>query len=232
MVDAYLNFGSGPYPEASYLTTGGAQSWYLSGAVDKLFGGTPNAQQQQAFVSTVAQRVEQTFQLSGVPLTLTTDPNTPAAHTMSIVSGTGSAITPGAIGETDIGRNGFNFIDQIAGAVQSVDQLEWVLAHNVSHELMLAFGVPEKFDQTGKFLDSTNVNMAMMTNPDATFSPAAAQAIDQALQAANPPGGATSSAQYMQPLATPEPATLIAWCVGLLSVVGGARLRASRPRVG
>ena len=59
------------------------------------------------------QRVEQAFQQSGVPLTLTTDPTVPAAHMMSVVSGTSSHFTPDAIGETDLGRNGFNFIDQI-----------------------------------------------------------------------------------------------------------------------
>ena len=78
--------------------------------------------------------------------------------------------TSGAIGETDIGRNGFSFINQIAQSAQNVDQLEWIVAHNVSHELMLAFGVPEVHDQTGNYIDSTKANLAMMLSPTATFS--------------------------------------------------------------
>ena len=45
---------------------------------------------------------------------------------------------------TQVGGNGFSFIDQIAPSAHSLDQLEWIVAHNISHELMLAFGVPEK----------------------------------------------------------------------------------------
>ncbi|MBV8315215.1 MAG: hypothetical protein JOZ53_09780, partial [Planctomycetaceae bacterium] len=46
-VDAFVNLGSGPYADASTLTSGNAQPWYNSPQVANLFGGTPTAQQQQ-----------------------------------------------------------------------------------------------------------------------------------------------------------------------------------------
>ena len=33
-----------------------------------------------------------------------------------------------------------------------------MVAHNVCHELMLAFGVPEVYDNTGNFIDATIAN--------------------------------------------------------------------------
>ena len=74
------------YADASTLTSGNAQPWYNSPQVANLFGGTPTAQQQQAFDDAILQRVEQAYQLSGVPITLTADPNVPAAHMLSVVS--------------------------------------------------------------------------------------------------------------------------------------------------
>ena len=226
MVDAYLNFGTGPYAEASAITTGGASAWFLSPQVASLYGGTPSAQQQQDFVNTVAQRVEQTFQLSGVPLTLSTDPNVPAAHVLSIVSGTSSAFTNGAIGETDIGRNGFSFIDKIAGAAQSVNQAEWILAHNIAHELMLAFGVPEVHDQSGNYIDSTKANLAMMLSPNSTFSQAASQdLLSKNFLSSVPMGDYQPQLVDAQPV--PEPATLALWA---LATVGGIMVARRRSR--
>ena len=121
------------------------------------------------------QRVQQTFQLSNIPVTLTSDPNAPAAHTLSLVSNTTAQLLPSAIGMTYVGGNGFSFIDQQAPAANSIDQLEWIAAHNISHELMLAFGVKENYDQTGQYLDARNALWSMMTNPSATFSPDADQ---------------------------------------------------------
>ena len=86
---------------------------------------------------------------------------------------------------TQVGGNGFSFIDQIAPSAQSLDQLEWIVAHNISHELMLAFGVPENYDTTGNFIDSKLANWAMMVNPNSTFSTDASQAINQALASQN-----------------------------------------------
>ena len=93
-VDAFVNLGLGPYADASTVTSGNAQPWYNSPQVANLFGGTPTAPQQQAFENAVLQRVEQTYQLTGVPVTLTTDPNIPVAHTLSVVSNTSSHPLP------------------------------------------------------------------------------------------------------------------------------------------
>ncbi len=226
-VDAFLNFGTGPYAEASVLTNGNAQPWYSSAAIASFFGGQPTTQQQQAFVNTVEQRVEQAFQLSGVPLTLTTDPTVPAAHMMSIVSGTSSHFTPNAIGETDLGRNGFNFIDQIAHSAQNLDQLEWILAHNISHELMLAFGVPEVHDTTGNYIDAEKANFSMMTDPNAVFSSGAVQDLLSKNFLAGGNTLMTPLAQEVDPQNVPEPATLAAWT---LVGVGAVVIRRRRSR--
>jgi MYXO-CTERM domain-containing protein len=95
-----------------------------------------------------------------------------------------------------------------------------------------SFGVPEQCDQTGNSIDATNANWAMMISPTSTFSPAAAQAINQALQAANSSRGDGSLAQYVTPQAAPEPATIVAWGLGLLAIVAGPRLRGRRRRAG
>ena len=220
--DAFVNLGAGPYPEQGLITTGGAQPWYNSPQLVNLFGGPPTAQQQQSFDNAVIQRVEQTFQLAGIPLTLTSNPNVPAAHTLSIVSNTSSSTFPNAIGTTDVGGSGFTFIDPIAKSAQSVDQLAWIVAHNVSHELMLAFGVPEKYDQTGNFIDATHANWSMLTSPTATFSPGAAQALLTQMGAAATNSAYQPGAQMMGPAPVPEPATVALW-VAAMATLGLAR---------
>jgi hypothetical protein len=227
--EGFLNFGTGPYPAAGWIAGGNPQPWYTSPQVAALFGGTPTAAQQAAFTSTVLQITEKTFQLSGIPVTLTSDPTVPAAHTLSVVSDSTSIPFPTAIGTTNLGGSGFSFIDLEAKAASNVGQLEQILAHNIAHELMLGFGVPEKFDQTGNYIDATNANWSMITSSTATFSPAAAQAIKQALQATGSSAGDTSLAQYVGPQAVPEPATLVAWGFGLLALVAGPRLQGRRP---
>jgi hypothetical protein len=226
MYDAFINLGTGPYPNAGLLTTGGAQAWYDSSAVASLYGGQPNAQQQAAFSNTVLQRVEQTFQLSGVPVNLTTNPNAPAAHTLSVVSNTTSTWGP-VLGLTDIGSNGFDFIDQAAKSAQNVDQLEWLVAHNVAHELMLAFGVPENFDKSGNFIDSPVANTSMMLNPNSTFSQSATQALLAANFQNNDGSIPTQGAQVIGTQPVPEPATLALWALAGLAVVA----RKSRSRL-
>ncbi len=166
-----------PLPLESTITTGNAQPWYNSSQIASFFGGQPSAQQVASFDNVVMQRVEQTFQQSGVPLTLTLNSTDPATHTLSLVSNTTSNTTPGVIGMTQIGGSGFSFIDQEAQSAQSLDQLEWIVAHSISHELMLALGVGENYDQTGNYIDARNANWAMMVDPNATFSQAAAQAL-------------------------------------------------------
>jgi hypothetical protein len=225
--DAYINLGNGPFPNAGSLTTGTALPWYDSSQMTRLFGGQPTAQQQASFDNTVLQRVQQTFALSGIPVTLTENPTIPAAHTLSVVSNTVNPSMSSAIGMTDIGGNGFHFIDNSAQYAQSVDQLEWIVAHNISHELMLAFGVPENYDQTGKYIDSTVGQMSMFLNPNATFSPGAAQALlSQNFLATS--GTTLAGAQLMDPSAVPEPTTWAIWTLGALAGIVARRRSQSR----
>jgi hypothetical protein len=220
--DGFVNFGTGPYPAADTITTGNAQPWYTSPQVAKLFGGTPTAAQQADFQNTVMQRVEQTFQQSGVSVSLTADPSAGAAHTLSVVSNTSAALLPSAIGMTYIGGNGFSFVDQEAATSNSVNQLEWIVAHNLSHELMLAFGVPENYDQTGNFIDARNASFAMITNPNSVFSPAAAQALNQALAQPQSPAVFSQGAQVVG-AAVPEPASVAVWALGGVALFAARR---------
>ena len=135
-VNAFLNLGATPYPEpgAAQITTGDAQPWYDSSELSRFFGGQPTVQQQQSFDNAIVQDVQQAFSLSGVPITVTDNPYVPASHTLSLVSNTASMAFPGAIGTSQIGGNGFSFINAIAPYAQSLTQLEWIIAHNMSHE--------------------------------------------------------------------------------------------------
>ena len=185
-VDAFINLGYGPYPLQGSITTSNALPWYDSSQITSVFGGQPTSQQIQSFDNAILQHVQQTFSQSGVSVTLSDNPNVSASHTLSLVSNTASASLSNAIGMTQVGASGFSFIDKIAPSAQSVDQLEWIVAHNISHELMLAFGVPENYDQSGSYIDSTVANWSMMVSPNSTFSPAASAAITQALAAQAP----------------------------------------------
>jgi hypothetical protein len=216
--------GSGPYPLASQITTGNAQPWYNSPQISSFFGGQPTAQQQADFSAAIIQGVQQTFQQSGVPITLTTNPTVPAAHTLSLVSGTTSNTIPGVIGMTQIGGSGFSFIDQEAKSAQSLNQLEWIAAHNIAHELMLAFGVGENYDQSGNYIDARNANFAMMVSPSATFSAAAAQAL---LSSNFTSPTTTLGAQELKVQPVPEPATLLLWAA---AAVGGILVHRKRSR--
>jgi hypothetical protein len=229
-VDGYVNLGNAPYSNAALITTGGAQPWYNSSQISSFFGGQPTAQAVQSFDSTVLQRVQQTFAQSGVPITLTSNPNVPAVHTISLVSNTASASLGSAIGMTQVGSNGFSFIDQIAKSAQSLDQLEWIVAHNISHELMLAMGVPENYDQTGSYVDSQLANWAMMVNPNAAFSPGASQALLQAIQNQSNNPGSQLGAQGLNPLpaAAPEPTTWALWALAATTALVARRIRSRR----
>ena len=220
-VNGFINMGTGPFPTDSAITTGGTQPWFNSSQISGFFGGQPTPQQQADFSNAVLQDVQHTFALSGVNVQLTNNPNVPADHTLSVVSNTSAALLPSAIGMTQLGGSGFSFMDQEAKSAQSLNQLEWIVAHNVSHELMLAFGVGENYDHTGNYIDAPNASFAMMTSDSATFSKAAADALNQALQQA---GANASSSQFAQeingPQPVPEPATIAIWTVGgLLAMV-------------
>ena len=116
---------------------------------------------------------------------------------------------------TQIGGSGFSFVDQEAKSAQTLDQLEWIVAHNISHELMLSFGVGENYDQTGNYIDARNANWAMMVDPNASFSQAASQALQAAL-ASNSTGSTNmQGAQVIDGQSVPEPTTVACWLVGL-----------------
>jgi hypothetical protein len=225
-VNAFINLGNGPYPLATQITSGNAQPWYDSSQISSFFGGQPSSQQIAAFDGTILQRVQQTFQQSGANVSLTTDPTVSAAHTLSLVANTNSNQVAGVIGMTQIGGSGFSFIDQEAKSAQTLDQLEWIVAHNISHELMLSFGVGENYDTSGNYIDARNASWSMMTSSSSTFSSAAAQAIQAAL-AAQPT--TTSGMQGAQELEhpVPEPTTVAIWVAGLAAA---AYLR--RKRIG
>jgi hypothetical protein len=172
--DASINFGSGPYPDAAALLTGSPQPWYVSPSVQHVFGGTPSAQQQADFTQQVLQDVEKSYALAGLSPSITL--NSPANHTVSVVSGASYGPNGNAIGITDVGANGFGLIDKLSYA-NSVSDLAWAVAHNVSHELMHAFGIAVHHDQTGSYIDAATANWSLLTDPQATFSPAAAQDI-------------------------------------------------------
>jgi hypothetical protein len=230
--DAFINLGSAPYPDAAALTSGSPQPWYVGAGVDRLFGGIPSIQQAATFDQTVLQRVQQTFGLSGIPVSLTADPNAPAAHTVSVVSQTSNPTIGNALGMTYLGGNGFQYIDTAAQSATSVDQLEWIVAHNIAHELMLAFGVPEVNDKSGQYIDAQNANWSMITSPTATFSPGAiADLLSSDFQAG---GGAVlnPSAQLLGPPTVPEPSAVALWLaigsVGLVAVRSARRPALSR----
>ncbi len=226
-VDAYLNFGTSAPPEASSLTTGNPQPWYDSPSVVQAFGGqVPTPSQQSAFAQAVVADVQQTFTQSGMTgsnePTLTLDPNTPHNHTLSVVSGVDYTPNPGAIGITDVGHNGFSFIDNLKYANDPTD-LEWAVAHNISHELMHAFGVAVHHDQTGTYLDAATANWSMLTSPTATFSPAAVSDMIAHDVGRNVTTGGTASGEEIdgdQMLASPvpEPTTLGLWALAGLAV--------------
>jgi hypothetical protein len=237
-VDAYINLGTGPYPEASTLTTGNPQAWYNSPAVVSAFGGTPTAQQESGFPQSVLADVQHTFQISGLNISLTSDPNTPALHTLSVVSGASYPSNPGAIGITDVGANGYGFIDKLAYAT-TPDELAWAVAHNISHELMHALGVANHPDTTGNYIDAPSATWQLLTDPNAKFSPEAVQLMSQLLatgvssNSLSSPGaqlfhGLNIDGAELLETPVPEPATIGIWAVATLWGMLALRRRSTR----
>jgi hypothetical protein len=224
--DAFVNFTGGSFAQAASLTTGSPMAWFESPVVRDLYGGTPSDQQQAEFTSVVMQRIDQTFRDSGVAASLTSDPGASAAHTLSVASNTSFAQNPDAIGITDMGNDGFSFIDKLAYA-NSVDQLQWAVAHNVAHELMHAFNV-EHHDKTGQFLDAAVASWDMLIDPGTVFSAEAVQdlASQDFRSRFSLPGqyGAQGlhlhATELLAPNPVPEPTTWLAW--GLLASTASA----------
>jgi hypothetical protein len=250
-VDAFINLGQGHYAEASTITTGNPQPWYTSPTATGVFGGAPTAEQQASFASQVLSGIQHTFAISGMNISLTDDPSKPALHTMSVVSGASYGPNPNAIGITDVGANGFGFIDKLNYA-STPEQLAWAVAHNISHELMHALGVGTHPDTTGQYLDSAVADWSMLTDPNTKFSPAAVAQ----MQSANNGAGLGSLGSELQKLAShpagcrchfcemmhglgidgaqilasavPEPSTVAVWIVSGLGAGLMARRRLAR----
>jgi hypothetical protein len=239
-VDAYINMSSGPFPESGSLTNGGAQPWYVSPSAVAAFGGTPDAAQQASFVQSVVANVQQTFQNSGLDISLTADANVAARHTLSVVSGTSFPSNPNAIGITTVGGDGFSFIDKLAYA-GNPDQLAWAVAHNVAHELVHALGVGAHPDETGAYLDAATANWSMLVDPDAKFSPQAVELIRTAMSGSSLGSvvslglqeltghgsvcdgtckhrGGIEGAQVLE-APVPEPATIAVWSLSAVALV-------------
>jgi len=217
--DAFINLGTSAYADAGSLTTGNAQPWYANRSVDALFGAFPNAQQRDAFNATVLQRVGQSFRQSGISINLTNDPNATAAHTLSVVSNTANPTSGQVIGMTYLGGNGFHYIDQSVKSARSLDQLEWIVAHNVSHELMLAFGVPEVHDASGNFIDARNASWQMMVSPNARFSTDATSDLLSRNFGLIDSSPLLMGAQVLETQPVPEPATLALWALGSVALL-------------
>ena len=229
--DALINFGTGPYPEAGNLTTGNAVGFFNSPVFTHLFGpGGPTMNDVGNFENEVLATIKATYNNAGLPINLTTDPNTPAAHTMSVVSGASYPGSPGTIGITDVGNNGFSFIDKFAG-VRTVDQLAIAIGHNLSHELMHAFGIANHPEQTGPYVDAASSTLATLSDPSTGFSQAAAgllstlnfQAVGQSVTA----GAQKIDGDQMligAASTVPEPSAVALW------TLAGGLLAASRRR--
>jgi hypothetical protein len=218
--DVYLNFGTSPYAEESSLTTGSAQPWYTSPSYTKFFNGAaPTAADEQKFINDVRQNVQTTLEASGLKngdaVSVTTEPSVGARHMLSVVSNAMYGPNPDAIGIADVGANGFGFIDKLSYATSLTD-LEWAVAHNLSHEIMHAFGVGTHPDETGTYLDAPMATWSLLTNPGATLSPAAVQAIrDQNLgrngNVMGTVGGEMIEGEQEVLAAVPEPSTIAIW---------------------
>jgi hypothetical protein len=217
--NAFINFGSSNYADASSLLTGAPTAWYNSPTVQAAFGGhTPTVEQQAEFTSAVLNDVRHTFQLAGLNPTITTDPSVSASHMISVVSGAWYGPNSNAIGITNVGDSGFGFIDKLSYAT-SVDQLAWAVAHNVSHELMHAFGVSSHPDTSGDYVDAAVATWSVLTSPDSTFSPEAASLMNQSgfgdLSQNGGMGsqGIDGAQEILSPV--PEPATYLGWSLAL-----------------
>src|SRR5262249_3554543 len=157
-------------------------------------------------------------------------------HVLSVVSNASYGPNSNAIGITDVGQNGFGFIDKLSYA-SSLTDLEWAVAHNVSHELMHAFGVGVHYDQTGKYIDSGTASWGLLTDPNPTFSTQAAQAMSSLNFSPNASAAGflgnskqtlhVDGDQEILAATVPEPATVVVWSLGLLGV---ALLRGRKAR--
>ncbi len=154
---------------------------------------------------------------------------------MSVVSGTTYGPNPDAIGITNMGGDGFSFIDKLSYA-NSVDELEWAVAHNVSHELMHAFGV-EHHDTTGHYLDSATTPWEVLVDPNTVFGQEAVNSLlaedfrDRYDTGTSLAYGAQNleHGTMIRPSPVPEPTTVALWGIVAAAALAGHRAR-SRSR--
>jgi hypothetical protein len=223
--DAYIDMGQGPFASSASLTGGGAQGWWNSSLVQSLYGHTPTAQEQTDFTSTIMKDVQQTFDLSHVPVTLTATEGASAAHSVALVSHTNYPANPNAVGIANVGGDGFSFIDQFKYAT-SVNDLEWAVAHNIAHELMHTFG-GNHHDLTGNYLDTATISWDKLIDPNLTFGPASVAELSSLNFLSRSDQGAGAEQIEVTPSPVPEPATLLAWSLAAAGAVLIHRRRAA-----
>ena len=221
--DAFVNLTNFGFIGAGQLATGTPLPWYDSPNVTRFYNGsTPSQSEQADFENKVLQGVQHTFSLANLNPSITLDPNAPANHTLSVISGASYGPNPNAIGITDVGHSGLGFIDKFTYA-DSVDQLATAVAKNVAHELMHAFGVAKHSDESGAYVDAAMASWPLLTNADSTFSPAAVKAINDTHF--GPYGGDFLSGsqviegaqEIVKPV--PEPLTVVLWGASLAGFV-------------
>jgi hypothetical protein len=214
------------FRQAGTLTTGTPAPWYVSPVAIQLYGGIPDAQERLEFSSTVLERVRSAFQRSGLNVSLTSDSSVSAAHTLSVVSNTRSPANPDAVGVTDVGRDGFTFLDKL-GYSSSIDELQWAVAHNVAHELMHAFGV-ERHDDSHTAIDSAVSGWSALVSESTIFSPEAVRLLSTRNFRETPATSAYAAAQtVLNPAPVPEPGTVVAWLAALAVATAIHRARRS-----
>ncbi len=107
------------------------------------------------------------------------------------------------------------------------------MAHNLSHELMHAFGVAVHHDQTGQYLDAAVASWSVLTNPNSTLSPAAVADIIAHNDGRNG-NSAGAGAQLLidgdqEILApVPEPSTIAFWGLSATALIVSERRRRGR----
>lgn len=228
--DAFINFGTAPFTEAGTLTTGNPVPFFESAAFTHLFpNGSPSSSDVARFEAQVMATIQHTYDAAHLPIRLTADPTAGAVHSMSVVSGASYSANPDVIGITDVGNNGFSFIDKF-GSARSVDQLAVAIGHNLSHELMHAFGIADHPEQGGPYVDAATASLATLSDANTGFSDVAArllstlnfQDVGDAINSKRVDGG-----QILIPDATtvPEPSTVALW-----ALVGGVALAIRRGR--
>ena len=163
-----------PLRRRGVLTQGGAQPWYPSPVVEERLRGPAHRRSAGRILAAGARASRAYVQVERAVTGIDPRPlGTVLAHAQRRLEYLLRRESR-AIGISDVGGNGFSFIDKLDG-VKTVDELSWAVAHNVAHELLHAWGVGDHPDTSGAYLDSATASWSLLTDPNATFSPAAIQ---------------------------------------------------------